>query len=78
MAEERGRVMMKMLLVLWIGVIMGFVIGRWNRGNDLDIQVTLADAIRWIEEHGETNMEKSRMIDLLIYLTDGKENGENE
>lgn len=77
MAEERGRVM-KMLLVLWIGVIMGFVIGRWNRGNDLDIQVTLADAIRWIEEHGDTNMEKSRMIDLLIYLTDGKENGENE
>jgi hypothetical protein len=69
---------MKMLLVLWIGVAVGFLIGRWNRGNDCNVTISLGDAIRWIEMHGESRTEKAHMVDLLIFLTDGGENEDHK
>lgn len=62
---------MKLLIVLWIGVGLGYLIGRWNRGNDFDVKISQGDAIRWIETHGESRTEKAHMVDLLIFLTDG-------
>lgn len=58
---------------LIIAFFLGYLIGRHNQNNSVEIRQTFDNAIKWIATYGGTMKEQKRMVNFLIWLTDGEE-----
>jgi hypothetical protein len=61
---------------LIIAFFLGYLIGRHNQNNSVEIRQTMDNAIKWIASSGGTMKEQQRMVNFLIWLTDDGEERE--
>lgn len=60
-------------LALLAMFFLGYLVGRYNRNNDVHLARSVDSAIMWINANARTMEEQKRMVDFLIWLEDGEE-----
>lgn len=63
------------LLVMFF---LGYLVGRHNRNNDVHLCRSVDSAIIWISKNCRSSEEQKKMVDFLIWLEDGEEEGQED